>query len=157
MSEGSEKIDITHALNVFRNRLDGTEYTASDNKAERKANPKTHKRPIGSINTMQAHIFQIKEGYPKEAPGLMWMTLGSPLNIPWVPIFPDINDSTPEAKNDSPVYDPNSYYWVGLNFTLKTRLRQQNSLLLKLWNGKKKPLTWKKAFKKNFHKFLRLT
>lgn len=113
LSEGSEKIDITHALNVFRNRLDGTEYTPSDNKAERKDNPKTHKRPIGSINTMQAHIFQIKEGYPKEAPGLMWMTLGSPLNIPWIPIFPDINDSTPEAKNDSPVYDPNSYYWVG--------------------------------------------
>ncbi|MDU5323630.1 MAG: C69 family dipeptidase [Peptoniphilus harei] len=113
LSEGSEKIDITHALNVFRNRLDGTEFTPSDNKAERKANPKTHKRPIGSINTMQAHIFQIKKGYPKEAPGLMWMTLGSPLNIPWIPIFPDINDSTPEAKNDSPVYDANSYYWVG--------------------------------------------
>lgn len=113
LSEGSEKIDINHALNVFRNRLEGTDYVPSDNKAERKANPNTHKRPIGSINTMQAHIFQIKEGYPKEAPGLMWMTLGSPLNIPWIPIFPDINDSTDEAKNNAPTYDVNSYYWVG--------------------------------------------
>lgn len=113
LSEGSEKIDINHALNVFRNRLEGTDYVPSDNKAERKANPNTHKRPIGSINTMQAHIFQIKEGYPKEAPGLMWMTLGSPLNIPWIPIFPDINDSTDEAKNNAPTYDANSYYWVG--------------------------------------------
>lgn len=113
LSEGSEKITIEHALNVFRNRFEGTEYIASDNKAERKANPKTHKRPIGSINTMQAHIFQIKEGYPKDAPGLMWMTLGSPLNIPWIPIFPDINDSTAEAKNNAPTYDSNSYYWVG--------------------------------------------
>ena len=60
LSEGSEKITIEHALNVFRNRFEGTEYIASDNKAERKANPKTHKRAIGSINTMQAHIFQIK-------------------------------------------------------------------------------------------------
>lgn len=113
LSEGSEKIDINHALNVFRNRFEGTDYVPSDNKAERKANPKTHKRPIGSINTMQAHIFQIKEGYPKEAPGLMWMTLGSPLNIPWIPIFPDINNSTDEAKNNAPTYDANSYYWVG--------------------------------------------
>lgn len=113
LSEGSEKIDINHALNVFRNRFEGTDYVPSDNKAERKANPNTHKRPIGSINTMQAHIFQIKEGYPKEAPGLMWMTLGSPLNIPWIPIFPDINDSTDEAKNNAPTYDANSYYWVG--------------------------------------------
>ena len=113
LSEGSEKIDINHALNVFRNRLEGTDYVPSDNKAERKANPNTHKRPIGSINTMQAHIFQIKEGYPKEAPGLMWMTLGSPLNIPWIPIFPDINNSTDEAKNNAPTYDANSYYWVG--------------------------------------------
>lgn len=113
LSEGSEKIDITHALNVFRNRFEGTDYVPSDNKAERKANPKTHKRPIGSINTMQAHIFQIKEGYPKEAPGIMWMTLGSPLNIPWIPIFPDINDSTDAAKNNSATYDANSYYWVG--------------------------------------------
>ena len=62
---------------------------------------------------MQAHIFQIKEGYPKDAPGIMWMTLGSPLNIPWIPIFPDINDSTAEAKNNAPTYDANSYYWVG--------------------------------------------
>lgn len=113
LSEGSEKIDINHALNVFRNRFEGTDYVPSDNKAERKANPKTHKRPIGSINTMQAHIFQIKEGYPKEAPGIMWMTLGSPLNIPWIPIFPDINDSTDAAKNNSATYDANSYYWVG--------------------------------------------
>ena len=113
LSKDSEKITIEHALNVFRNRFEGTEYIPSDNKAERKANPKTHKRPIGSINTMQAHIFQIKEGYPKDAPGLMWMTLGSPLNIPWIPIFPDINDSTAEAKNNAPTYDANSYYWVG--------------------------------------------
>ena len=113
LSKDSEKITIEHALNVFRNRFEGTEYIPSDNKAERKANPKTHKRPIGSINTMQAHIFQIKEGYPKDAPGIMWMTLGSPLNIPWIPIFPDINDSTAEAKNNAPTYDANSYYWVG--------------------------------------------
>lgn len=113
LSKDSEKITIEHALNVFRNRFEGTDYIPSDNKAERKANPKTHKRPIGSINTMQAHIFQIKEGYPKDAPGLMWMTLGSPLNIPWIPIFPDINDSTAEAKNNAPTYDANSYYWVG--------------------------------------------
>ena len=113
LSDGSEKIDINHALNVFRNRFEGTDYIPSDNKAERKAHPDTHKRPIGSINTMQAHIFQIKEDYPKDAPGIMWMTLGSPLNIPWIPIFPDINDSTDACKNNSPVYDANSYYWVG--------------------------------------------
>ncbi|MCI5642622.1 MAG: C69 family dipeptidase [Peptoniphilus sp.] len=113
LSKDSEKITIDHALNVFRNRFEGTDYIPSDNKAERKANPKTHKRPIGSINTMQAHIFQIKDGYPKDAPGIMWMTLGSPLNIPWIPIFPDINDSTDEAKNNSATYDANSYYWVG--------------------------------------------
>lgn len=112
LSEGSEKIDIKDALNLFRNRFEGTDYVASDNKAERKANPDKYKRPIGSINTMQAHIFQTKEGYPKEAPGIMWMTLGSPLNIPWIPIFADINDSSAEFKNNAPTYDENSYYWV---------------------------------------------
>lgn len=112
LSEGSEKIDIKDALNLFRNRFEGTDYVPSDNKAERNANPDKYKRPIGSINTMQAHIFQTKEGYPKEAPGIMWMTLGSPLNIPWIPIFADINDSSAEFKNDAPTYDENSYYWV---------------------------------------------
>ncbi len=112
LSEESEKIDIKDTLNLFRNRFEGTEYVASDNKVERKAEPEKYKRAIGSINTMQAHIFQIKEGYPKEAPGIMWMTLGSPLNIPWIPIFADINDSSYEFKNDAPIYDENSYYWV---------------------------------------------
>ena len=112
LSEGSEKIDIRDALNLFRDRLEGTDYKAGDSKALRQKD-NSYKRPIGSINTMQAHIFQIKEGYPKEAPGLMWMTLGSPLNIPYVPIFADINDSSEEAKNDAPTYDQNSYYWVG--------------------------------------------
>lgn len=112
LSEGSEKIDIKDTLNLFRNRFEGTDYVASDNKTERKADPNKYKRAIGSINTMQAHIFQTKDNYPKEAPGIMWMTLGSPLNIPWIPIFPDINDSSEEFKNDSPIYDNNSYYWV---------------------------------------------
>lgn len=112
LSEDSEKIDIRDALNMFRDRFEGTEYKAGDSKAQRKKD-KMYKRPIGSINTMQAHIFQIKDNYPKEAPGLMWMTLGSPLNIPYVPIFADINDSSAEAKNDAPTYDQNSYYWVG--------------------------------------------
>ncbi|MGO1581420.1 MAG: C69 family dipeptidase [Peptoniphilaceae bacterium] len=111
LSDKSEKIDIKDVLNLMRNRFEGTDYTAADSRKMLKENP-SYKYPIGNINTMQAHIFQIKESYPKEAPGVMWMTLGSPLNIPFIPVFADINSSTNEFSNDSGIYDDNSYYWV---------------------------------------------
>ncbi|EFI41761.1 hypothetical protein HMPREF0629_00387 [Peptoniphilus sp. oral taxon 386 str. F0131] len=113
LSENSKKIDIKDVLNLMRNRFEGTQYKPCDNRKIRNNDKtNTYKRPIGSINTMQAHIFQIKDNYPAEAPGLMWMTLGSPLNIPFIPVFADINSSTKEFNNDSGVYDEGSYYWV---------------------------------------------
>lgn len=113
LSEGTEKIDIKDVFAFTRNRFENTEYKASETKKELKSNPELYKYPIGNINTMQSHIFQIKKDFPKEAPGIMWLTLGSPLNTPYIPVFADINDSTKEFKNDSPVFDENSYYWVG--------------------------------------------
>jgi len=111
LSKGSEKIDIKDVEGLFRNRMENTEFKAADSRKDIKDD--MTKYPIGNINTMQAHIFQIKDDYPDKAPGVMWMTLGSPLNIPYVPVFPDINDSSDVAKNNAPTYDENSLYWVG--------------------------------------------
>ncbi|MBL7574590.1 Dipeptidase [Peptoniphilus asaccharolyticus DSM 20463] len=112
LSKDSEKIDIKDVLAFTRNRFEGTDFKASENRKLLKES-REHKYPVGNINTMQSHIFQIKPNFPKEAPGIMWLTPGSPLNIPYIPIFADINDATAQYKNDAPTYDDNSLYWVG--------------------------------------------
>ena len=112
LSKDSKKIDIKDVLAFTRNRFEGTDFKASENRKLLK-DSKEYKYPIGNINTMQSHIFQIKENFPKEAPGIMWLTPGSPLNIPYIPVFPDINDTTEQYKNNAPTYDDNSLYWVG--------------------------------------------
>lgn len=107
-----KKIDIKDVLALMRNRMENTDMKVTDNKKLFKKTNE-YKYPIGNIWTMQAHIFQLKPNYPIEAPGIMWLTPGSPLNIPFVPVFADINDTHEAYKNDSPKYSSNSFYWVG--------------------------------------------
>lgn len=158
LTEKSEKIDVKDVLNLLRNRLENTEFKAADTRKDMK-DDKT-KYPIGNINTMQAHIFQIKDDYPDKAPGVMWMTLGSPLNIPFVPVFPDINDSSEQAKLDAPTYDKNSLYWVGssvndlvtvnrneLGKESSKKINEFEDEIMKEFAGYEKE--WKELYKKN--------
>lgn len=101
------KITVKDAMNFTRNRL--------ENITQEEANDRGRDGlyPIGNRNTMESHIFQIPANASKEEPGIMWLTLGSPLVQPFVPYYPNQTEAIPEVQN--PTNDPEpgkSHYWT---------------------------------------------
>lgn len=101
------KITVKDAMNFTRNRL--------ENITQEEANDRGRDGlyPIGNRNTMESHIFQIPANASKEEPGIMWLTLGSPLVQPFVPYYPNQTEAISEVQN--PTNDPEpgkSHYWT---------------------------------------------
>ncbi|WP_304263471.1 dipeptidase [Kallipyga massiliensis] len=101
------KLTVKDAMNFTRNRL--------ENITEEEANDRGRDSlyPIGNRNTMESHIFQIPANASKDEPGVMWLTLGSPLVQPYVPYYPNQTAAIPEVQN--PTNDPEpgkSHYWT---------------------------------------------
>lgn len=101
------KITVKDAMNFTRNRL--------ENITEEEANDRGRDGlyPIGNRNTMESHIFQIPANASKEEPGIMWLTLGSPLVQPYVPYYPNQTEAIPEVQNLTNDPEPGkSHYWT---------------------------------------------
>ncbi|WVV20673.1 C69 family dipeptidase [Erysipelothrix piscisicarius] len=96
------KVGLKDVMKFQRNRLEGTDFIPSDEiKLDNKGNiigeydKGRLKYPIGNINTMEAHIFQIKESLPTDAGAVMWLAVGSPLVSPYIPYMGTITDTQP--------------------------------------------------------------
>ena len=101
------KITVKDAMNFTRNRL--------ENITQEEANDRGRDGlyPIGNRNTMESHIFQIPANASKEEPGIMWLTLGSPLVQPYVPYYPNQTEAIPEVQNLTNDPEPGkSHYWT---------------------------------------------
>lgn len=112
------KVGLKDVMKFQRNRLEGTDFIPSDEiKLDNKGNilsqeeTERYKYPIGNINTMEAHIFQIKDSLPADAGAVMWLAVGSPLVSPYIPYMGNITDTHKSYQVTSTSFDENSWYW----------------------------------------------
>ena len=102
-------ISVKNVMDFTRNRLENFDIEAND-----RGRDETY--PIGNRNTMESHIFQVPENAEATNPGVMWLTLGSPLVQPYIAYYPNQEDAIEEAKNET--NDPEkdkSQYWMAMD------------------------------------------
>lgn len=102
-------ISVKNVMDFTRNRLENFDIEAND-----RGRDETY--PIGNRNTMESHIFQVPENAQATNPGIMWLTLGSPLVQPYIAYYPNQEDAIDEVKNET--NDPEkdkSHYWMAMD------------------------------------------
>lgn len=120
MHSSSDKLSLRDAMNLQRNRLEGTDFKPQDQMEldgkgipdKTKADP-VYKYPISNPNVMEAHIFQLKENLPASTGGgILWLAMGSPRNAPYLPYYGNISNTSQPYQEMSTAYDKNSWYWT---------------------------------------------
>ncbi|MDO4667426.1 MAG: C69 family dipeptidase [Streptococcus sp.] len=121
MHSTSEKLSLRDAMNLQRNRLEGTKYKPQDQMEldgkgipqGKKSTDKTYKYPISNPNVMEAHIFQLKDSLPASTGGgIFWLAMGSPRNAPYLPFYGNIDNTYQAFQDSSTGYSTNSWYWT---------------------------------------------
>ena len=116
----SDKLSLRDAMNLQRNRLEGTDFKPQDQMEldgkgipdKTKADP-VYKYPISNPNVMEAHIFQLKENLPASTGGgILWLAMGSPRNAPYLPYYGNISNTSQPYQEMSTAYNENSWYWT---------------------------------------------
>ena len=120
MHSTSDKLSLRDAMNLQRNRLEGTDFKPLDQMEldgkgipdKTKADP-VYKYPISNPNVMEAHIFQLKDNLPASTGGgILWLAMGSPRNAPYLPYYGNISNTSQPYQEMSTAYDKNSWYWT---------------------------------------------
>lgn len=120
MHSASNKISLRDAMNLQRNRLEGTDFKPLDQMEldgkgipdKTKADP-VYKYPISNPNVMEAHIFQLKDSLPaKTGGGILWLAMGSPRNAPYLPYYGNISNTYQAYQEMSTAYNDESWYWT---------------------------------------------
>ena len=114
------KLTLRDAMNLQRNRLEGTKYKPQDQmELDGKGIPKkgefdaVYKYPISNPNVMEAHIFQLKDEVPASAGGgTMWLSMGSPRNAPYLPYYGNILNTYQAYQELGDHYNDRSWYWT---------------------------------------------
>ena len=120
MHSTSDKLSLRDAMNLQRNRLEGTDFKPQDQMEldgkgipdKTKADP-VYKYPISNPNVMEAHIFQLKENLPASTGGgILWLAMGSPRNAPYLPYYGNISNTSQPYQEMNTAYNENSWYWT---------------------------------------------
>ena len=120
MHSTSDKLSLRDAMNLQRNRLEGTDFKPQDQMEldgkgipdKTKADP-VYKYPISNPNVMEAHIFQLKDNLPvSTGGGILWLAMGSPRNAPYLPYYGNISNTSQPYQEMSTAYNENSWYWT---------------------------------------------
>ena len=120
MHSTSDKLSLRDAMNLQRNRLEGTDFKPQDQMEldgkgipdKTKADP-VYKYPISNPNVMEAHIFQLKDNLPASTGGgILWLAMGSPRNAPYLPYYGNISNTSQPYQEMSTAYNENSWYWT---------------------------------------------
>ena len=116
----SDKLSLRDAMNLQRNRLEGTDFKPQDQMEldgkgipdRTKVDP-VYKYPISNPNVMEAHIFQLKDNLPASTGGgILWLAMGSPRNAPYLPYYGNISNTSQPYQEMSTAYNENSWYWT---------------------------------------------
>ncbi|MBZ2024752.1 C69 family dipeptidase [Streptococcus sanguinis] len=120
MHSTSDKLSLRDAMNLQRNRLEGTDFKPQDQMEldgkgipdRTKVDP-VYKYPISNPNVMEAHIFQLKDNLPASTGGgILWLAMGSPRNAPYLPYYSNISNTSQPYQEMSTAYNENSWYWT---------------------------------------------
>ena len=120
MHSTRDKLSLRDAMNLQRNRLEGTDFKPQDQMEldgkgipdKTKADP-VYKYPISNPNVMEAHIFQLKDNLPASTGGgILWLAMGSPRNAPYLPYYGNISNTSQPYQEMSTAYNENSWYWT---------------------------------------------
>ena len=120
MHSTSDKLSLRDAMNLQRNRLEGTDFKPQDQMEldgkgipdKTKADP-VYKYPISTPNVMEAHIFPLKDNLPASTGGgILWLAMGSPRNAPYLPYYGNISNTSQPYQEMSTAYNENSWYWT---------------------------------------------
>ncbi len=120
MHSTSDKLSLRDAMNLQRNRLEGTDFKPQDQMEldgkgipdRTKVDP-VYKYPISNPNVMEAHIFQLKDNLPASTGGgILWLAMGSPRNAPYLPYYGNISNTAQPYQEMSTAYNENSWYWT---------------------------------------------
>ena len=120
MHTTDRKLTLRDAMNLQRNRLEGTDFKPQDQmELDGKGIPEkgkfdeVYKYPISNPNVMEAHIFQLKDNVPDSAGGgTMWLAMGSPRNAPYLPYYGNITNTYQAYQELGTAYNPQSLYWT---------------------------------------------
>lgn len=103
--KADDKISVGEVMDLQRYRYEDTDNNI--NLAENKG-----KRAIGTEAQAECHIIQMKEEYPVEFGGLMWMAMGNAEHSVYLPTFGGITDTHKAYKVPGVNYNPASAYWT---------------------------------------------
>lgn len=115
-----KKFTLEDAIKLQRNRFEGLELKPLDQmELDGKGKPKSKEAvkgyayPISNPNVMEAHVFQLKDGIPAElGGGVMWLSIGSPRNAPYLPYLGNITKTYEAYQETSTKYNKDSWYWT---------------------------------------------
>lgn len=131
----NKKISLQDVMRTFRNRFENMGFKAELSKEDK--GKEGYKYPIGNINTMESHIFQIKKNLSDKVGGIMWLSMAAPKFSPYVPYYGNINATDTSYHDTSTKYNENSFYWVADNVNDrldKSSAEIQNKFLNKIKN-----------------------
>ncbi len=117
LQSSDKKISLQDVMKTFRNRLENTNFKPAPrdqvkkNIKENKIDP-VYKYSIGNENTVESHIFQIKDNLPQNVGGVVWLAMGGTKFVPYVPYYGNITSTYKAYHNTNTKYDSESLYWV---------------------------------------------
>ncbi|SCL81961.1 C69 family dipeptidase [Sporanaerobacter sp. PP17-6a] len=100
-----KKVSLKDLMELQRYRYEGTKIDANlpENKTV---------RPIGTERQAECHIIQLKDKYPTELGGIMWLAMGNAEHSVYLPTYGNINDTHKAYKVKTANYSPDSAYWI---------------------------------------------
>lgn len=104
-----KKVSVKDVMELQKYRYEGTELDANlpkNNTDKRKV------RPIGIDRQAECHVFELNDKFPKEAPGVLWLTLGNAEHNVYLPYLPVIDKVDPAFSAKSHLFSPEQAYWI---------------------------------------------
>ena len=100
-----KKISLKDVMGLQKYRYEGTELDVT-----KKGNEKV--RVIGTPTSTECHIIELKNNFPYDAPGILWLALANCEHNIYVPFFPNLT-KTPEAYAlKSGEFNMDQAYWA---------------------------------------------
>lgn len=104
-----EKVSVKDVMNLQKYRY---ENTRKDTNLAINNIEGFEVRPIGIERQAECHIFEIKEDFPKEAPGILWLCLGNAEHNIYLPYFPNIKSVPKVYSNRYHNFNENQAFWI---------------------------------------------
>ncbi len=124
-----KKISVKDVMEMQRYRYEGTKYDAN-------LPQNAEVRAIGTINQEECHVLEVREDYPKDMGGVLWVAMGNSEHSIYVPVLGGITDSIPAYKVTGNQYKPESAYWTlrGVSALSELNREQYGKNVRKYWN-----------------------